>query len=265
MTIFLSALLLLLQCGLSQAPDTADPVAVCSAWRAGHAQGTSPQSYRPRPDLLCFVGDIDASSAADFVETLDGSEPTGPVTIVVDSLGGDAEAGITMGEALLSREATVVVDGICASSCANYLFVAADRRVIGPRSMLVFHGGIVELNRDDLRRSLGGQVPEAQVETTIDSLEKQIQQKIQRQDSFLRAADVDVDLFRWMASAFASPRREAGECQIQEADAVVFSDELLAARGVEIHQNEGPTTDAGIADLLRNAGLSKRVCLIDRV
>ncbi len=62
-------------------------------------------------------------------------------TFEVDSEGGDTAAALEIAELMMSRKIDLVVDGLCVSSCANYLFVAAERKLVKPGSVVGWHGG----------------------------------------------------------------------------------------------------------------------------
>jgi len=62
-------------------------------------------------------------------------------TLVLDSPGGSSADGALIGEMIKDRNITAIVDGECLSSCANYLFMAASKRIVLKDSILGFHGG----------------------------------------------------------------------------------------------------------------------------
>ncbi len=62
-------------------------------------------------------------------------------TLVVNSLGGETEGGIPVGEKILAQGLDVVVDGACASTCANYFFAVAKTKTILPGAWVGWHGG----------------------------------------------------------------------------------------------------------------------------
>ncbi len=62
-------------------------------------------------------------------------------TFEVDSEGGDTATAIEIAEIMMSRKIDLIVDGICASSCANYLFVAAEKKTVNKGSVVGWHGG----------------------------------------------------------------------------------------------------------------------------
>ncbi len=68
---------------------------------------------------------------------LDGNNA--PV-IEVTSAGGDALAGIDLGNFLHSKMATIIVKEYCVSACAQFLFVGAPNRIVSPQSLVLFHG-----------------------------------------------------------------------------------------------------------------------------
>ncbi len=61
-------------------------------------------------------------------------------TLVVDSAGGEIVVGMDFGYWVLERRLNVVVDGVCLSSCANYVFTAAPKKTIRPASVVAWHG-----------------------------------------------------------------------------------------------------------------------------
>lgn len=89
-------------------------------------------------DVICFFSPITRNqSAAQFL-----ANPISDNGIVVlRSGGGDVEDALTMAEALLTKQVTVVVAGNCVSSCANYLFLAGIKKIVLANSWVVWHGG----------------------------------------------------------------------------------------------------------------------------
>lgn len=73
-------------------------------------------------------------------------------TIVVRSTGGDTEVGLKLANKLLPLKMNLLVDGYCASSCANYLFTAAHSKEIR-LGWVGFHGNISALLTKDWDRN----------------------------------------------------------------------------------------------------------------
>uniref|UniRef100_UPI001953676E hypothetical protein n=1 Tax=Serratia marcescens TaxID=615 RepID=UPI001953676E len=49
---------------------------------------------------------------------------------------------VRLARAIRARGLTLVVQRQCVSSCANFLFTGARRKIVAPGSLVVFHGGI---------------------------------------------------------------------------------------------------------------------------
>lgn len=64
--------------------------------------------------------------------------------LYVDSKGGDAEVGVRLALKLLPNKMTVIVDGFCASSCANYLFTVGFKKEIR-KGWVGYHGNMTAL------------------------------------------------------------------------------------------------------------------------
>lgn len=61
-------------------------------------------------------------------------------TLLVDSAGGEIVVGMDFGYWVIERQLNVVVDGICLSSCANYVFAAGRKKSILHGSVVAWHG-----------------------------------------------------------------------------------------------------------------------------
>jgi len=98
--------------------------------------------------VICAYGVI-SSLAQPEIALLSGEEP---YIIVARSSGGSVEPWLVMIERLRQRPAAIIVDGLCASSCANYAFVAARQKIVGYGGFVVWHGGPT-LHPDALSRT----------------------------------------------------------------------------------------------------------------
>jgi len=85
-----------------------------------------------------FEGYIEEDDIARFNEIV--SENTN--TLIVRSGGGDVLAAIPIAEKIQRKKMDVVVDGLCVSSCADYFFIAAERKKVSLNSLVLLHGGI---------------------------------------------------------------------------------------------------------------------------
>ncbi|MCL6642992.1 MAG: hypothetical protein K6T71_06700 [Candidatus Bipolaricaulota bacterium] len=91
------------------------------------------------PTVFVIKGETNQALADCIASTL---EPT-TTEVVVDSHGGPAGVAIEIAERLAALpDLTLNVTGQCASSCANYFLPLARRLVVGPRALIMVHGGI---------------------------------------------------------------------------------------------------------------------------
>ena len=88
-------------------------------------------------DSGCFYGDVTPGAALALLALKLGQNST----LVVNSKGGDVNAALDIADYLSSSGVSVVVDGFCLSSCANYIFVAGRRKIGLQGSFVGFHGG----------------------------------------------------------------------------------------------------------------------------
>lgn len=86
--------------------------------------------------VACVYGDINRAMADAFLQ-LDMSDRH---TVVVSSPGGSVASALDMVEHMGLDRQTLVVDGLCASSCANYLFLAARWKIVPEDGMVAWHG-----------------------------------------------------------------------------------------------------------------------------
>lgn len=95
---------------------------------------------RQAPDILRLEGEIGAEDAAAFSAALTPEVET----VLVNSVGGEVSTALDIAELIERRGLRVAVSSVCASSCANYLFAAAQRRVVLPGGLLLWHGGVTD-------------------------------------------------------------------------------------------------------------------------
>lgn len=88
---------------------------------------------------LVYVGEItDAANVK--AKDIYARVAVKPETFVVTSPGGSIEAGLDLGEWIVESGLVVEVDRLCASSCANYVFVAGREKRLRRHSLLLWHG-----------------------------------------------------------------------------------------------------------------------------
>ncbi len=114
-------------------------------------------------DVLLFSGVI----SKEILPEMRGFLKSGVHTIIVNSLGGDAEAGLLIGQEISKRNIKIIVDKYCLSSCANYWFLSAKEKVISSGAVLGFHGGFYS-NMPDLPAYLPRSQGKADVQKLVD-------------------------------------------------------------------------------------------------
>lgn len=108
---------------------------------------------------LYYEGIITASGLSRFQQAL--STHPNVTTVQVRSRGGDALPAIDMGKIILRRKLTVVVDRVCNSACASYLFTPAPARRVLPGSMVIWHNSCPQNVPENIafERILTGDIP----------------------------------------------------------------------------------------------------------
>jgi len=89
-------------------------------------------------DVITFRGLLTMEGvqrAAEYITAHPGLK-----TLAIESQGGETNAGMGLGDLMLENKLDVRVIGICASSCANYVFVSGAKKVIEPRAVILWHG-----------------------------------------------------------------------------------------------------------------------------
>lgn len=95
-------------------------------------------SVRVEADVLILEGTIDAEAAAAVEAALKASPELRRLRIT--SAGGQAPDAVRIGELVRQRSLDVEVTAYCASACAQYVFVAGKRKIVGPGAFVAFHG-----------------------------------------------------------------------------------------------------------------------------
>ena len=146
------ALLLSLACMTASAAGRLD-VAQLQALNAAR------RCERPKPGHVIYAGD--SANLGACLAKLGDREIA---ELRITSGGGDAWKTLGTAREFIGRVDLVVVEGLCASSCANYILPMAKRIRVSPQSYVVVHGSIVpdfpKQQWDALRRSLTRQLRE---------------------------------------------------------------------------------------------------------
>ena len=102
--------------------------------------------YEPNPatitvegSTIIFDGDIELETYRAFLFAVRGKEDQ-ITTIRINSPGGFTDEGILIGEWIFDHELDVIVDELCFSSCANYIFTAGKNKIIEKDAIVGWHG-----------------------------------------------------------------------------------------------------------------------------
>lgn len=80
-------------------------------------------------------GFIDSKTILPVIESIN----SGTQTLVVNSQGGHEVSAIKLANIIADKEVSIIVDGVCMSACASYIFAAAKRREVRQNSVVSFH------------------------------------------------------------------------------------------------------------------------------
>jgi hypothetical protein len=127
-----------------------------------------------------------------------------PTTLIIESHGGSAGAAMELGNWMLDHELDVRVDTYCYSSCANYVFLAGENKMLASHASLMWHGGVMQpMERPKLEHvlddMLGALDPEAREEVLaersrerlLEQLEASRLELIAREAQFFQRIGVD--------------------------------------------------------------------------
>lgn len=130
----------------------------------------------PAPRQVRFSGD--SAKLADCLERLGQTEIA---ELRITSGGGDAWDTLEIAKKLRGHLDLVVVDGMCASSCANYLLPVAKRVRVEPHAYVLLHGsievGIFDRNAKNLIAGLEKQLEAQKPELSPESRKRLARQK----------------------------------------------------------------------------------------
>ena len=101
---------------------------------------------------VSYSGQITPFLVDNFIDNI---KLDGATRLIVNSGGGDGAAGIKLGRWVKSHNLDVEVQGHCDSACANYVFLAGDRKIIAPRSIVLWHGSMEQKDVRELQRRYG--------------------------------------------------------------------------------------------------------------
>ncbi len=260
---------------LLQAPPADDRLVALATAASGQCKsqlkGTTSdgpgQAVLAGPGVICFAGRITRESMDSLLAVFEQVPQTTPVTFAAVSNGGKAAAALDIAEQILSRDVTFVAGPVCASSCANYFFLPADRRVVLKDSLVIFHGGmspgyVKKVEKELASESKKRPLDHAKIAELTEVVAK-AHQSVPRQDAMLRAVNANPRFFEMFDYFSLLPGSKFHrDCSTSlKAREFVLSDRLLRANGIVVHVNEGPQTSADLDVIANKLGAGGKLCL----
>jgi ATP-dependent protease ClpP protease subunit len=118
-----------------------------------------------------------------------------PTLLSIRSPGGPIDVGLALGEWTHQQRLDVRVDEFCFSSCANYIFTAGVKKILGKDAIIGFHGGASSdsFNMAQMNATLA-RIPAEQREKVREDVEQQLKAYIEsnrkREADFYQAISV---------------------------------------------------------------------------
>lgn len=140
---------------------------------------------------VIYQGDISSANNRDFFKRIHNKAVD---RLLITSAGGEVEAGIELGLWVFRQKLTLVVRDYCFSSCANYVFTAASRKIIQPGAIVAWHGNYHHLHRTgSWRDDIVSRMQRTGESRAIAGkrLLQQVQHLVKRERSFFTAIGVD--------------------------------------------------------------------------
>jgi ATP-dependent protease ClpP protease subunit len=199
-------------------------------------------SIQPLPHLICLNGVFDKTVSLEALKQISDLPSHEHSVIVIRSGGGDIDMALSMAEAMENKNITVVVKDICASSCANYIFLAGRQRVVLKDALLLYHGGVqldlLEEIAIQLKEALGGD--EAFYYQEIERQRQILLSQVKRQSQFLINRSVRKEFFYWIHTINHLSENDALKVCPSSAGMIIFDPSLLGYFGIHIDHYEGP-------------------------
>ncbi|NOX84153.1 MAG: hypothetical protein GXP06_14445 [Alphaproteobacteria bacterium] len=157
-------------------------------------------------DVMCLKGEIDKQMAEDITKRL-GLRPRN-LAVVIDSTGGSVLRAINIADMLSAHGFDLIVAKACYSSCANYLFVAANDKFLLEGADIGWHGSTAPRSFDryiDIffakKKPLGARA--------LKKLRKRYEASKHAQEDFVQKYNISEDIYfaHWNAYACATGAR----------------------------------------------------------
>jgi hypothetical protein len=176
----------------------------------------------------------------------------------INSRGGEVWPTLQVALALKGKLDALIVDGLCASSCANYLMPIAKTLIVEPNSLILLHGS---LNVDQVKRYLvdNGErlrrdavdAPREHMDREFERVINEVEAQVKVQEGFAAATIVCED---WL-----DPNRHYPTNEIPASMRYLMATEAMAERCFKTTRVEAfpePPSDAALLAELEANGIS---------
>lgn len=216
----------------------------CHIWFSGHHDAfLEGEVHIIASNTICFDGNLSTNSAEKLVQAIKSLDPDKSVTLIVRSIGGDAVASLSVGSLLASRNSTVFVDTLCASSCANYIFLMAKKRIIGPSAIVGFHGGLSPRLIDRGITAMKSFLKTNESDTRVQEETQRLTYAYNSQVRILKGLGIRDGFIEWYDII---PSHEYDKYCPERKEMIVFSPYNLMQWGIEVERNDGPKNAADL-------------------
>jgi hypothetical protein len=103
---------------------------------------------------VVYAGILNDQNIERFLETVRDKEV---LRLTISSGGGDINSGMRLGDWVFDNNVDIVIEGVCASSCANYVFTAGRRKTLNEGAIVAWHGNILQktgFSSEELRETV---------------------------------------------------------------------------------------------------------------
>ncbi len=159
-----------------------------------HAADEATQVYLGNGELN-YMGGLNEDANKRLFALYD-SLASKPTVLSIRSVGGPVNAGIALGRWVRERQLDIKVLEFCFSSCANYVFPAARRKVVSNFAVIGYHGGPSsgQFQFDKATQSMVDAMPPAQRKAFMDDIDKSIKANSEQERAYLRSLGMREDL-----------------------------------------------------------------------
>lgn len=156
------------------------------------AQAAETTSVYVENDELHYAGPVDDAANRRLFALYD-SLARKPAVLVIRSKGGEVSTGLDLGQWVHANRLDLRVPEYCLSSCANYVFTAGARKIVGAKAVVGFHGGVSssEFALDEATQAMFDALPQDQQDAFWAKFRQDMAPLVAREEAFFRLVGVD--------------------------------------------------------------------------